>query len=68
MSDLKKVSGFGLSAEFMKSMMDKYELWKAPLEDLCRKAAQVVWGASCRTPLEGEFVDQDATWIRQFTR
>jgi len=29
LADLKKVSGFGLSAEFMKSMMDRYELWKA---------------------------------------
>lgn len=61
MSDLKKVSGFGLSAEFMKSMMDEYELWKAPLDDLCRKAAQVTLSSIVAAPLEGEFVDQDAT-------
>ena len=64
MSDLKKVSGFGLSAEFMKSMMDEYELWKAPLDDLCRKAAQVRLSSIVAAPLEGEFVDQDATLNR----
>ncbi|MBI5252360.1 MAG: CBS domain-containing protein, partial [Desulfomonile tiedjei] len=59
--DLKKVSGFGLSAEFMKSMMDRYELWKAPLEDLCRKAAQVRLGTLVSAPLEAEIIDQNAT-------
>jgi CBS domain containing-hemolysin-like protein len=64
MSDLKKVSGFGLSAEFMKSMMDRYELWKAPLDDLCRKAAQVKLKSIVTAPLEGEFIDQDANLNR----
>jgi len=61
LSDLKKVSGFGLSAEFMKSMMNRYDLWKAPLEDLCHKATQVRLGSIVAAPLEGEFVDEDAT-------
>jgi CBS domain-containing protein len=61
LTDLKKVSGFGLSSEFMKSMMDRYELWKAPLEDLCRKAAQVQLEAIVSAPLEGELIDQDQT-------
>lgn len=60
-SDLKKVSGFGLSSDFMKSMMDRYELWKAPLDDLCRKAAQMQVGVIVSTPLEGEFIDANAT-------
>ena len=64
LSDLKRVSGFGLSAEFMKSMMDRYELWKAPLDDLCRKAAQVKLSSIVAAPLEGEFVDQGATLNR----
>lgn len=61
LTDLKKVSGFGLSAEFMKSMMDRYELWKAPLDDLCHKAAQVTLGAIVSAPLEGEVIDQDSS-------
>ncbi len=64
LSDLKRVSGFGLSAEFMKSMMDKYELWKAPLDDLCRKANQIKLSSIVAAPLEGEFVDQNATLNR----
>ncbi|AFM26986.1 CBS domain-containing protein [Desulfomonile tiedjei] len=60
-SDLKKVSGFGLSAEFMKSTMDEYDLWKTPLEDLCRKAATVKLSSIVAAPLEGEFIDQEAT-------
>lgn len=61
LGDLKKVSSFGLSAEFMKSTMDRYELWKAPLDDLCRKAARVKLGSIVAAPLEGEYIDQDAT-------
>ena len=60
-TDLKKVSGFGLSAEFMRTMMQEYDLWKAPLEDLCRKAAQVRLGSIVSAPLEGEIVEADAT-------
>jgi CBS domain-containing protein len=59
--DLKNVSGFGLSTEYMKSMMDQFELWKAPLDDLCRKAARVKLGSIVAAPLEGEFIDRDAT-------
>jgi CBS domain containing-hemolysin-like protein len=58
--DLKKVSGFGLTAEFMQSMMDKYDLWKAPLQDLCRKAASVKTGSLVAAPLEAEFIDETA--------
>jgi CBS domain-containing protein len=61
LGDLKRVSGFGLSSEFMKSMLDRYELWKAPLEDLCHKASQVHVGTIVSAPLEGEVIDQDAT-------
>jgi predicted transcriptional regulator len=61
LTDLKKVSGFGLGAEFMRTMMEKYELWKAPLEDLCLKAARVKLGSIVSAPLEGEFIDQDAS-------
>jgi len=61
LSDLKKVSGFGLSAEFMKSMMNDYDLWKAPLDDLCRKASEVKLGSIVAAPLEGEFVNEDAS-------
>jgi CBS domain-containing protein len=61
LSDLKKVSGFGLSSEFMQSMMSRYELWKAPLEDLCRKASHIHLSDVVSSPLAGELIDENAT-------
>lgn len=61
LSDLKKVSGFGLGSDFMKSMMERYELWKAPLEDLCHKAAQIKLSEIVSAPLEAEVIDQGET-------
>lgn len=61
LSDLKHISGFGLSSEFMRSMMQKYELWEAPLSDLCRKAGSVRVGSLVSAPLEGEIIEDDAT-------
>jgi len=61
MGDLKKVSGFGLSAEYLKSAMQDYDLWKAPLEHLCRKSADLGVGQIVSSPLEGESIDSDAS-------
>lgn len=36
--ELKKVSRFGLTPEFLHSMLDSLDLWKAPLLDICRKS------------------------------
>ncbi|MCX5874191.1 MAG: CBS domain-containing protein [Deltaproteobacteria bacterium] len=60
LGDLRKVSGFGLSPEFMKAMMEKFELWETPLSDLCRKAADLKVGSLVASPLEGEVIDADA--------
>jgi CBS domain-containing protein len=62
--DLRKVSGFGISAEYLHSMMETFELWKAPLDDLCRKALDHKVGDLVKSPLEGEIIDQDATLNR----
>jgi CBS domain-containing protein len=61
LGDLRKVSGFGLAPEFMKAMMDKFELWETPLNDLCRKSADVKVGDLVATPLEGEIIDSEDT-------
>lgn len=63
-NELKGVSGFGLGADYMRSMMDTYDLWKAPLSDLCRKAADVTVGSVVRAPMEHELIDQEATLNR----
>lgn len=59
--DLRRVSGFGITAEYLRSMMETFELWQAPLADLCRKAVDMKVGDLLRSPLEGEIIDQEAT-------
>ncbi len=59
-SDLKKVSGFGISKEYLHSIMAKFDLWKAPLHDLCGKALEGRIGQMVGSPLEGEIIDADA--------
>ena len=36
--ELRKVSRFGLTPEFLHSMLDNFDLWKSPLQDICRKS------------------------------
>jgi len=60
MGDLRKVSGFGLSAEFLHSVMEKFALWQTALDDMCRKAMVRSVGELVRSPLEGEVIDQEA--------
>ena len=61
LGDLRKVSGFGLTPEFMRAMMEKFELWETPLSDLCRKAADQKVGSLVASPLDGEVIQSDAT-------
>ena len=41
--------------------MEKFELWKTPLDDLCRKAADLNVRAKVAKPMEGEIIDIEAT-------
>ncbi len=59
--DLRKVSGFGITAEYLRSMLETFDLWQTPLADLCKKAADVKVVDLLRSPLEGEIIDQEAT-------
>jgi len=59
--DFKHSMRFGFSAGFIKSMVKNYELWQKPLDDLCRKAAQIRVKDVMYTPAVGEYVHEDAT-------
>jgi CBS-domain-containing membrane protein len=61
MGDFKGISHTGFSTEFIKSMMDKYDLWKKPLEDICRRSPHIKVKDIMYTPTEGEYVHQEAT-------
>lgn len=58
-SDLKNFAGFGLSADYLRATMIEYGIWQTPLDDLCRKAADVKVRSIVAAPLEGEIVEDD---------
>lgn len=59
--DLKAISRYGFSREFVKSMLTGYGLWEKPLQDICRKAARKKVQDIMDTPGEGEYVPAEAT-------
>ena len=59
--DQKALSRVGLSRGFMKSMAATHKLWDEPLDDICKKASEILVKNIMRFPTEGEFVDEDAS-------
>ncbi len=59
--DSKAVARFGFSQKFMKSMIQQYNLWETPLDQLSKKAAELKVKAFMYTPSEGEFVNKKAS-------
>lgn len=57
--DLKAISRFGWSPDFVKSMLKHYGLWEKPLQDICRKAAQKKVKDIMVSYTEGEYVSED---------
>jgi hypothetical protein len=61
LGDLKRISGYGLNVEFLRSMIDRYDLWKAPLDEICRKTARMRVGDITGPLLEGEIIEVEAS-------
>jgi predicted transcriptional regulator len=61
MGELRGISRSGLTAGFIKSMIDKYSLWEGALGDICRKAANAKVRDIMYTSSEHEYVEEDAT-------
>lgn len=57
--ELKKVSRFGLTPEFLHSMLDGLDLWKAPLQDICRKSYGKTVGELVSQQSSTVFIDAD---------
>ena len=53
--DLKEVP-LNFTLDFIQSLLEKYDLWQQPLDDICRKAAQIKVKDIMSTPSEGEFI------------
>ena len=52
---------YGFTKKFMKSMLEDYNLFANPLDDICRKAGEQPVKRFMQTPTEGEYISQDAT-------
>jgi len=52
---------FGFTKQFMKSMLQEYNLFADPLEDVCRKAGEKNIKEFMYTPGEGEYVIESAS-------
>ena len=50
---------FGFSKQFIKSMLDEYQLFASPLDDICRKAGEQSVKNFMYAPTEGEYVSAD---------
>ncbi len=58
-SDHPGMSKFGFSKKFLLSMLDTYELFDKPMDDICKKAGLEKVSQYMHTPTEGEFIDRN---------
>ena len=56
-----RLSHWGFSPEFLKSILDTHMLWASSLLDICAKAAKLNAKDFMYTPTEGEYVNGDAS-------
>jgi CBS domain-containing protein len=61
MGNITETSRFGFSPNFLRSMIDYYDLWRKPLEGLCRSAAAMKAKDIMHAPTEGEYVDENGS-------
>jgi CBS domain-containing protein len=59
--ELKETSRYLFDPQFIRSMMQSHGLWRKPLEDLCRKAAQIRVKDIMHSPSAGECVSLEAS-------
>ncbi|MCF8031599.1 MAG: CBS domain-containing protein [Desulfarculaceae bacterium] len=59
--DLDRLSHFGLNVGFMKSMVDKEELWNDPWEFMCSRTANLLAKDAMRPLGPDDFVDEQDT-------
>ncbi len=51
----------GMTRAFMKSLMERYDLWGGAMHDICKKAGVQRVRDFMRVPADGETIDADAT-------
>ena len=59
--ELKETSRYLFDPQFIRSLMQSHGLWRKPLDDLCRKAAEMRVKEIMHSPSEGECVNAEAS-------
>jgi hypothetical protein len=59
--EMKSISNLGFSGDFLKDLLAQYQLWDAPLGDLCKKAQLIKVEEIMYAPTAGEVLDEGAT-------
>ncbi|CAB1056903.1 hypothetical protein D1BOALGB6SA_1642 [Olavius sp. associated proteobacterium Delta 1] len=52
---------YGFTKKFMQSMLDDYQLFARPLDDICRKAGEQPVHKFMYSPTEGEYINAEAS-------
>ncbi len=60
-ASLEELDQFGINAEYVRNLVEELGLLKQPVQDICRKAAEVNVKDIMHTPTQGEFVAETAT-------
>ena len=61
MGEIKKVSTYGFSKDFILALEEQYRLWNKPLDDVCRKATELKVQDCMTEPSAEEYVEEDAS-------
>jgi hypothetical protein len=59
--DSRLLRRFGVSREYLRPMLKQCRFWEQPLMDLCKAAGKLKVKRLLHAPLEGEFVDENAS-------
>lgn len=58
--NFKELDQFYINADYIRNLIDELGLLKNPMQDICRKAAEVKVKNIMHTPTKGEYVSEDA--------
>lgn len=58
-TDTPGIAKYGFSRKFLLSMLDTYNLFDKPLDDICQKAGMEKVVKYMHRPTEGEYIDED---------
>ncbi|MFO7667594.1 MAG: CBS domain-containing protein [Desulfobacterales bacterium] len=59
--DSGSLSRFGYTTQFLKSLVDQYQLWDKPLNDICQKAVKLKVNTFMVTPADGEYISENSS-------